>query len=83
MKSNINKLLARLLCKIIGHKGPENTTYSVKRTVTNIAAIKWQCPRCGESESAVMLGQQKDGAIIDNATFETQQPLSTPKKQLK
>lgn len=79
----MNKLLARLLCKIIGHKGPESTTYSVKPSKSKLSTMKWQCPRCGESESAVMLGQQKDGAVIDNATFETKQPPLTPEQQLK
>lgn len=79
----MNKLLTRLLCKIIGHKGPENTTYRVKPSFTKLSTMKWQCPRCGESESAVVLGQQKDGAVIDNATFETQQSPLIPEQDPK
>lgn len=55
-----------MLCKIIGHKGPEGATYSLNPSLSKLSSMKWHCPRCGESERAVMVGQLRDGVVIDN-----------------
>lgn len=60
------KFLNRLLCRFWGHKGPHGTAYKLKRTSPTTAVLTWDCPRCGESERAIMLGDENPGEVIDS-----------------
>lgn len=56
--------ILRLLCKLLDHKGPAGTIYSVKPVTAHTASVKWACTRCGERLQGVMLGTDKPGAVI-------------------
>ena len=63
------KLLNRLFCRLWGHKGPQGTAYKLRRTSLTTAVVAWECPRCGESERAMMLGIESPGEVIDATPF--------------
>jgi hypothetical protein len=54
-------ILSRLLCKVFGHKGP------VKRVSKEFASMRWECPRCGEPDRAIMIGSEMPGAVVLDA----------------
>lgn len=60
------KFLNRLICRFWGHKGPHGTAYKLKRTSPTTAVVTWECPRCGESDRAMMLGEENPGEVIDS-----------------
>lgn len=62
----MRKVLSRLLCRLLDHKGPHGTAYKLKQESKNSALVTWECPRCGESISAIMLGYKNPGETIDS-----------------
>lgn len=53
------KFINRILCKVFGHKWPEETVYSVKKETVSGSVIQWHCPRCDEHTSGVVLGMNE------------------------
>lgn len=58
-------VFSRTLCRVFDHKGPHGTAYKLKCTSSTTAKVEWCCPRCGASLTAIRLGYEKPGDVID------------------